>query len=194
MNERLKKQIDFITEIDKLKNIYRQTYVLNEDRKENDSEHSWHIAVLAFILAEYSDEPVDVLKTVKMLLIHDIVEIDAGDTYYYDSEGYKSKREREEKASERIFGLLPDDQRDEMLSLWNEFEERKTPESKFANVLDHVQPLTLNYKKHGIAWQEHGIYRNQVLERNSYMKDGSETLWNYVNEIVNDAHKNGWLK
>ena len=194
MNERLKKQIDFITEIDKLKNIYRQTYVLNEDRKENDSEHSWHIAVLAFILAEYSDEPVDVLKTVKMLLIHDIVEIDAGDTYYYDSEGYKSKKEREEKASERIFGLLPDDQRDEMLSLWNEFEERKTPESKFANVLDRVQPLTLNYKKHGIAWQEHGIYRNQVLERNSYMKDGSETLWNYVNEIVNDAHKNGWLK
>ena len=108
--------------------------------------------------------------------------------------GTNPKKEREEKASERIFGLLPDDQRDEMLSLWNEFEERKTPESKFANVLDHVQPLTLNYKKHGIAWQEHGIYRNQVLERNSYMKDGSETLWNYVNEIVNDAHKNGWLK
>ena len=142
MNERLKKQIDFITEIDKLKNIYRQTYVINEDRKENDSEHSWHIAILAFILAEYSDEPVDVLKTIKMLLIHDIVEIDAGDTYYYDSEGYKTKAGREKKASERIFGLLPDDQRDEMLSLWNEFEERKTPESKFANVLDHVQPLT----------------------------------------------------
>lgn len=194
MNERLKKQIDFITEIDKLKNIYRQTYVLNEDRKENDSEHSWHIALLAFILAEYSDEPVDVLKTIKMLLIHDIVEIDAGDTYYYDNDGYNSKKEREEKASERIFGLLPDDQRDEMISLWNEFEERITPESKFANILDHVQPITLNYKKQGIAWKEHGIYKNQVLERNSYMKDGSETLWNYVNEIIDDAHKNGWLK
>ena len=129
-----------------------------------------------------------------MLLIHDIVEIDAGDTYYYDSEGYKTKAGREKKASERIFGLLPDDQRDEMLSLWNEFEERKTPESKFANVLDHVQPLTLNYRKEGIAWKEHGIQKNQVLERNSYMQDGSQTLWNYVNEIVNDAHEKGWLK
>ena len=194
MDERLQKQLAFALEIDKEKEIFRQTYLADASRKENDSEHSWHIAVLAFILAEYSDEPVDVLKTIKMLLIHDIVEIDAGDTYYYDSEGYKSKREREEKASERIFGILPDDQRDEMISLWNEFEERKTPESKFANVLDHVQPLTLNYRKHGIAWKEHGIHKNQVLERNSYMQDGSETLWNYVNEIVNDAHKNGWLK
>ncbi len=129
-----------------------------------------------------------------MLLIHDIVEIDAGDTYYYDSEGYKTKSEREKKASERIFGILPDDQREEMLALWNEFEERKTPESKFANVLDHVQPLTLNYKKQGIAWKEHNVNKNQVLEKNSYMQDGSEILWNYVNEIVNDAHKKGWLK
>ncbi len=194
MNERLKKQIEFITEIDKLKNIYRQTYVLGEDRKENDSEHSWHIAILAFLLAEYSNEPIDILKTIKLVLIHDIVEIDAGDTYYYDDDGYKTKEIREEKASQRIFGLLPDDQRSEMYELWREFEDRKTPESKFANVIDHVQPIILNYSKQGIAWKEHNISKNQVLERNSYMKDGSEDLWNCINEIVNDANKKGWLK
>lgn len=194
MNERLKKQIEFITEIDKLKNIYRQTYVLGEDRKENDSEHSWHIAILAFLLAEYSNEPIDVLKTIKLVLIHDIVEIDAGDTYYYDDEGYKTKEIREEKASQRIFGLLPDDQRNEMYELWREFEDRKTPESKFANVIDHVQPIILNYSKQGIAWQEHNISKNQVLERNIYMKDDSEDLWNYINEVINDATKKGWLK
>lgn len=194
MDERLKKQMDFISEIDRLKNIYRQTYVLGEDRKENDAEHSWHIAVLAFILSEYSEKTVDVLKTIKMLLIHDIVEIDAGDTYYYDNEGYKTKADREKKAAERIFGILPDDQRDEMLSLWNEFETNETPESKFANVLDHIQPLTLNYRNQGRAWQEHDVNKNQVIERNQYMQEGSQTLWNYVNEIVNEAQKNGWLK
>ncbi|MGN0605217.1 MAG: HD family hydrolase [Oscillospiraceae bacterium] len=193
IDERLKKQIEFIVEIDKLKNIYRQTYVLNEDRKENDSEHSWHLAMMAFLLAEHSNQPVDVLKVMKMVLIHDIVEIDAGDTYCYDKEGYKDKAEREEKAAKRIFGILPDDQRDEMYSLWREFEEMNTPESKFAAVLDRVQPLTLNYRKNGISWQEHDVKMEMVLERNKHVDDGSEEIWKYVLEILEDSHNKGWI-
>ncbi len=193
ISERLKKQIEFIVEIDKLKNIYRQTYVLHEDRKENDSEHSWHTALMAFILAEYSNNEIDVLKTMKMMLIHDIVEIDAGDTYCYDKEGYKDKAEREEKAAERLFGMLPDDQRDEMYSLWREFEEMNTPESKFAAVLDRIQPLTLNYRKNGISWQEHNVKKDMVLERNKHVADGSEEIWQYVLELLDDAHKKGMI-
>lgn len=193
IDERLKKQIEFIVEIDKLKNIYRQTYVLHEDRKENDSEHSWHLAMMAFLLAEHSNQPIDVLKVMKMVLIHDIVEIDAGDTYCYDKEGYKDKAEREEKAAKRIFGILPDDQRDEMYSLWREFEEMNTPESKFAAVLDRVQPLTLNYRKNGISWQEHDVKMEMVLERNKHVNDGSEEIWKYVLEILEDSHSKEWI-
>lgn len=194
ISERLRKQIEFMIEIDKLKNIYRQTYVLNENRKENDSEHSWHLAMLVFLLSEYSKEPVDVLKVIKMVLIHDIVEIDAGDTYCYDEEGYKTKEIREMKGAERIFGLLPDDQRDELFSLWREFEENQTAESRFANVIDRVQPIILNYTNSGKAWQEHGIYRNQVVERNKYISESSEKIWEYILEIINDATEKGWLK
>lgn len=193
ISERLKKQIEFIVEIDKLKNIYRQTYVLHENRKENDAEHSWHIALMAFLLAEHSNTEIDVLKTMKMLLIHDIVEIDAGDTYCYDTEGYKDKAEREQKAADRIFGILPDDQRDEMQDLWHEFEEMKTPESKFAAVLDRIQPLTLNYRKDGISWQEHDVKKDMVLERNKHVADGSEEIWQYVLELLDDAHKKGMI-
>lgn len=193
IDERLKKQIEFIVETDKLKNIYRQTYVLHEDRKENDAEHSWHLAMMAFLLAEHSNQPVDVLKVIKMVLIHDIVEIDAGDTYCYDKEGYKDKAEREEKAAKRIFGILPDDQRDEMYSLWREFEEMNTPESKFAAVLDRIQPLTLNYRKNGISWQEHDVKMEMVLERNKHVDDGSEEIWKYVLEILEDSHNKEWI-
>ena len=143
--EKLRKQMDFIIEIDKMKNIYRQTLVLNEDRAENDAEHSWHLAMMVMLLSEYANEPIDVLHTIKMVLIHDIVEIDAGDTYCYDEEGYKDKNERETKAAERIFGILPHDQKNEMYNLWLEFEDRKTPEAKFAAVLDRIQPIMLNY-------------------------------------------------
>ena len=192
--DRLRKQLDFILELDKMKNLYRQTYVLHEDRKENDAEHSWHLAILAFMLAEYSKEPVDVLHVMKMVLLHDVVEIDAGDTYCYDSEGYKSKAEREEKAAQRIFGLLPDDQRDEFYALWREFEDSETADARFAAVLDRIQPLLLNYTKGGVSWQEHGIRREQVLARNSQYLDVSDELAEVILDIINDAESKGWLK
>ena len=194
MNERLKKQLDFMLELDKIKNIYRQTYVLHEDRKENDAEHSWHLAILAFMLEEYAAEPIDILKVIKMVLLHDVVEIDAGDTYLYDEEGYKSKAEREEKAAQRIFGLLPDDQRDEYYALWREFEDDITYESRFASILDRMQPLLLNYTKGGIAWKEHGVHKEQVLSRNRPYFDASQELAEVIGSVIEDATAKGWLK
>lgn len=194
MNERLKKQLDFMLELDKMKNIYRQTYVLHEDRKENDAEHSWHLAILAFMLEEYAAEPIDTLKVIKMVLLHDVVEIDAGDTYLYDEEGYKSKAEREEKAAQRIFGLLPDDQRDEYYALWIEFEDDITYESRFASILDRMQPLLLNYTKGGIAWKEHGVHKEQVLSRNRPYFDASHELAEVIESVIEDAAAKGWLK
>lgn len=194
MDDRLRKQLDFMIELDKMKNLYRQTYVLHEDRKENDAEHSWHLAILAMLLSEYSDEPVDVLRVIKMVLVHDVVEIDAGDTYCYDSEGYKSKAEREEKAAQRIFGLLPDDQREEFYALWREFEDSETADARFAAVLDRLQPLTLNYTKGGISWQEHGIRREQVLARNTEYFDVSDKIAEAIKEMIDDASDKGWLK
>lgn len=194
MNERLKKQLDFMLELDKMKNIYRQTYVLHEDRKENDAEHSWHLAILAFMLEEYAAEPIDTLKVIKMVLLHDVVEIDAGDTYLYDEEGYKSKAEREEKAAQRIFGLLPDDQRDEYYALWREFEDDITYESRFASILDRMQPLLLNYTKGGIAWKEHGVHKEQVLSRNQPYFDASHELAEVIESVIEDAAAKGWLK
>ena len=194
MNERLKKQLDFMLELDKMKNIYRQTYVLHEDRKENDAEHSWHLAILAFMLEEYASEQIDTLKVIKMVLLHDVVEIDAGDTYLYDEEGYKSKAEREEKAAQRIFGLLPDDQRDEYYALWREFEDDITYESRFASILDRMQPLLLNYTKGGIAWKEHGVHKEQVLSRNRPYFDASHELAEVIESVIEDAATKGWLK
>ena len=192
--ERLRKQLDFMLELDKMKNLYRQTYVLHEDRKENDAEHSWHIAVLAFLLAEYSSQPVDVMHVMKMVLLHDVVEIDAGDTYCYDSEGNKTKAEREEKAARRIFGLLPDDQRDEYYTLWREFEDSETPDARFAAVLDRIQPLMLNYTRNGQSWKEHDVAKEQVLGRNKeYFKD-SEQIGKLITAIIRDASDKGWLK
>ncbi len=194
MDERLKKQLDFMLELDKMKNLYRQTYVLHEDRKENDAEHSWHIAILAFLLAEYANEPIDVTHVMKMVLLHDVIEIDAGDTYCYDTEGYKSKAEREEKAARRIFELLPDDQRDEFYALWREFEDSETADARFAAVLDRIQPLMLNYTKGGISWQEHGIAMEQVLNRNKEYFSSSDKLADVIKSVINDAHEKGWLK
>ena len=194
MNDRLKKQIDFMLELDKMKNLYRQTYVLHENRRENDAEHSWHIAILAFMLAEYSNEPIDVPHVMKMLLLHDVVEIDAGDTYCYDEDGNKTKAEREGKAARRIFGLLPDDQRDEFYALWREFEDSVTPEARFAAVLDRIQPLLLNYTKGGISWQEHGIRKEQVLARNIAYFSTSDILSEAIKQVIEDAYSKGWLK
>lgn len=194
ITERLKKQLEFMLELDRMKNIYRQTYVMHENRKENDAEHSWHIAVMAFLLQEYADSEIDTFRVMKMLLVHDVVEIDAGDTYRYDTEGYKTKADREEKAAQRIFGILPDDQQKEFYGLWREFEDIKTNEAKFANVLDRIQPMILNYMKGGISWQEHGIYGSQVAEKNSGTAEISAQLAEVISKVIEDAVKKGWLK
>ncbi|MBR3420866.1 MAG: HD domain-containing protein [Ruminococcus sp.] len=194
MNDRIKKQLDFMLELDKMKNLYRQTYVLHEDRKENDAEHSWHLAILAMLLSEYAAQPVDVLHVMKMVLIHDVVEIDAGDTYCYDAEGYKSKADREEKAAQRIFGLLPDDQREEFYTLWREFEDSETNDARFAAMLDRLQPIMLNYTKGGRSWQEHGIHKEQVLARNLPYLSESEQLADVIRSVIDEAAEKGWLK
>ncbi|MCR5015387.1 MAG: HD domain-containing protein [Ruminococcus sp.] len=194
MNDRIKKQLDFMLELDKMKNLYRQTYVLHEDRNENDAEHSWHLAILAMLLSEYAAQPVDVLHVMKMVLIHDVVEIDAGDTYCYDAEGYKSKADREEKAAQRIFGLLPDDQREEFYTLWREFEDSETNDARFAAMLDRLQPIMLNYTKGGRSWQEHGIHKEQVLARNLPYLSESEQLADVIRSVIDDAAEKGWLK
>ena len=184
MKEDLKKKLDFIMELDKIKNITRQTYISDGSRKENDAEHSWHLALMCFVLAENSNEPIDVLKTMKMVLMHDVIEIDAGDTYAYDAEGNKTKRARELKAAERIYAILPEEQAKEYRGLWDEFEAMETPEAKFANVLDKIQPLLLNDATNGIAWEEHGIKASQVLKRNARVHEGSEELWEYARALI----------
>ncbi|MBE5942323.1 MAG: HD domain-containing protein [Lachnospiraceae bacterium] len=192
--ERLKKQLAFTLELDKLKKIERQSYLSDSSRHENDSEHSWHLALMAMLFGEYANEPVDILRVMKMVIIHDTVEIDAGDTYAYDTTGNATKREREEKAADRIFNILPEDQAKEMRALWEEFEAGETPEAKFANALDRVQPLMLNDITDGRAWREHGISAEQVLTRNKHVKDSSEELWNHVQSLVEKNVELGNLK
>ncbi len=178
--ERLQKQFAFIQEIDKEKNVFRQTYLADANRKENDAEHCWHMAVMAMLLSEYSNEEIDVLHTMSLALIHDLVEIYAGDTYAYDTEGNADKLERETAAADKLFALLPDDQRDKMRGLWDEYEALETPESKFANTLDKIQPLMLNNASGGLSWKEHGVKASQVYERNKKTAEGSVRLWEYV--------------
>jgi len=205
---RLEAQLAFLMEADKLKNIYRQTYTRIDDlppmpdgsnvtkpypRKENDAEHSFSLALFTAILAEYSNEPIDVLKTMKMVLVHDIVEIDAGDTYCYDDAGNSTKADREQRAAERLFGLLPKEQKEEFRSLWEEFEERQTSEAKFAAVMDRIQPLLLNLSRDGISWQEHGIHLHQVQGRNKLVAEGSQSLSDYIFALLDDANKRGIL-
>lgn len=179
---RIDRQMDFIREIDREKEIVRQTYLADGSRKEDDAEHAWHMAVMTALLAEYANEKIDVGHTILMLLIHDLVEIDAGDTYAYDESGKKSQRERELRAADRIFGLLPDDQAKAMRALWDEFEARKTPEARFARTMDNMQPMMLNDASHGKSWDEHGVHLSQVLERNSRSAEGSRILWQYMQE------------
>lgn len=178
------KQISFILELDKMKHIMRQNYLSNGSRKENDAEHSWHLAVMACVLAEHSNQEIDLLKTIKMLLVHDIVEIDAGDTYAYDPAANADKRERELKAAERLFGLLPEEQAEEYRGLWDEFEAMETPEAKFANTIDKVHPFLLNSASGGKSWKEHGVRKTQILERNKRTAEGSEILWKLEEEWI----------
>ncbi len=184
MDERLKKQLDFSLEIDKTKNVFRQTSLSGSGRKENDAEHSWHMAVMAYLLREYSNERVDIAKVMIMCLIHDIVEIDAGDTYAYDSENIKTQKLREEKAKERIFSILPDDIKSEFISIFDEFEEYETAESKFAHAMDNLQPLILNNSNGGSDWREHNVTAEQVYSRQNKTKLGSQKLFEVVDEII----------
>ena len=192
--DRFKKQIEFILEVDKLKRVLRQTLLLDRTRKENSAEHSWHIALTVMILSEYAkDSDVDLFRVMKILLVHDLIEIDAGDTYCYDEEGRKDQAEREREAADRIFNLLPPDQAATLRELWDEFEERKTPESRFANALDRVQPFLHNYFTTGQVWQENDIKSDQVKSRMRPVNDGAPFLWDYVSSLIDDAVKKGFL-
>ena len=176
--QRLEKQMDFCRELDKEKEVYRQSFLCSGNRRENDAEHSWHMAVMAVILQEYANEEVDLLRVMTMLLIHDVVEIDAGDTYAYDTEAMKTQKEREAKAADRIYHLLPDDQAEMMLELFEEFEAAETAEARFARALDNIQPIMLNDASDGRDWAEKGIRISQALGRQSQTARGSEVLWN----------------
>ncbi len=193
MDERIKKQIDFSLEIDKEKNIFRQTHLTDHGRNENDAEHAWHMAVMSYLFREYANEDVDISKVMLMCLIHDIVEIDAGDTYAYDDEAIKSQKEREEKAKQRIFSILPDDQKEELMSLFEEFEENVSPEARYAHAMDNLQPLILNNSNDGDDWKEHGIKADRVYERQSKTRLGSEKLYEITDRIIRENIRKGNL-
>lgn len=192
--DRLKQQLSFLMEIDKQKEIIRQTYLSDGSRKETDAEHAWHMAIMCLILSEYANEPIDVPKTVMMLLTHDLVEIDAGDTYAYDVQGNATKRERELRAAERIYSLLPKEQGAYLRGLWDEFEAMETPEAKFANTLDKIQPVLLTDRAEGKSWLEHGVREEQILGRNQRTHEGSEILWNYIQEIIKKNVDAGFIR
>lgn len=194
MDERLKKQLAFALEIDKEKNIFRQTHLSGHGRNENDAEHAWHMAIMAYVLREHSNEKIDVAKVMLMCLIHDIVEIDAGDTYAYDAENLKTQTARENAAKERIFSLLPDEQKEELIALFDEFEAFETPESKFAHAMDNLQPLMLNNSNGGADWKEHEVTAQQVYGRQSKTRLGSETLFEVVDSIIQKNIANGQIR
>lgn len=193
MDERLKKQIDFALEADKEKNIFRQTHLSGHGRNENDAEHAWHMALMTYIFREYANEEIDIAKTMLMCLIHDIVEIDAGDTYAYDNEGLKTQKEREEKAKERIFSLLPDDQKEALTAVFDEFERNDTPEANFAHAMDNFQPLILNNSNGGSDWMEHGVSAAQVYKRQGNTEKGSKKLFEITDAIIKEHIEKGNL-
>ena len=194
MDERLKQQLEFALEIDKEKNIFRQTHLSGHGRNENDAEHAWHMAIMAYVLREYANEPVDIARVMLMCLIHDIVEIDAGDPYAYDAEGLKTQKARENAAKERIFSLLPDEQKQELMQLFDEFEEFATPESKFAHAMDNLQPLLLNNSNGGGDWKEHDVSAEQVYGRQRKTRLGSERLYEETDRILQENIRKGSLK
>ena len=191
---RLEKQLQFILEVDKLKEIYRQSLLTNGNRRENDAEHSWHLALMAIILSEHANEEVDILQVIKMVIIHDLVEIDAGDTFAYDEKGNLDKHERELKAADRIFNILPIDQAKYIYELWDEFEKRETKEAKFAAMLDRFEPILLNYTSGGKSWVKHSVTKQMVINRNEHSKEGSEIVWQKIKKIIDDAVEKGYLR
>ncbi len=191
---RFEKQLAFILEADKEKNILRQTHLSGYTRQENDAEHSWHIAMMIYLLKEYANEKFDVAKAMMMALIHDIVEIDAGDTYAYDTKGMATQKERESKAADRIFGLLPNDQKEHLIALFEEFEEGKTPEARFAKTMDNLQPILLNDYNNGADWRAHNVNKSQVLNRQKSSQLGSEEIWGFVKNLIDNNVKMGNIK
>jgi putative hydrolase of HD superfamily len=193
-HDRLARQMQFVVEVDKLKQVLRQTWLLDQSRRENDAEHSWHLALMVVVLAEYAaSEGLDLLRVLKMVLVHDLVEIDAGDTFVYDDQRARDKADRERRAADRIFDILPPDQATELRGLWEEFEARQTPESRFAAALDRLQPLMHNYHTQGRAWQAHGITSRQVVARNRHMIEGAPELWEYAETLISSAVERGYL-
>lgn len=193
ISKRLKKDIDFILELDKMKSIMRQTGLIDGSRREDDAEHSWHIAVMAMVLNEYSNAPIDVCKVIKMLLTHDLVEIYAGDTFCYDAEGNKSKKERELEAADRLYGMLDEDKGQELRSLWDEFEEMKTNEAIFAAAMDRMQPLFSNYYSGGGTWVKFNVSKEQVYKRIAPIEKASAELWEFTTNMIEDAIKKGYI-
>lgn len=193
-DDRLARQLQFILEIDKLKGIVRQSYLLDQSRRENSAEHCWHLAVMAMLLAEHANEPVDVGRVIEMVLVHDIVELDAGDVYIYDEAGAAGKAEREKQAADRIFVMLPPDQGRWLRARWEEFEACSSPEARFAAALDRMMPMMHNYYTRGKSWQEHGIRSDRVTARNSHIQEGSKALWQEAKRLIDDAVKEGFLK
>jgi len=190
---RLERQIDFVIEIDKLASVYRRTLLIDRSRNENDAEHSWRLGVMAMLLSEYAPGAIDVLRVMKMVLIHDLVEIDAGDTFCYDDAAAVGKAGRECAAADRIFAILPADQSRELRSLWEEFEAARTPEARFAAALDRLQPLLHNYYTEGAAWRAHGVTYEEVIKRNAHIADGAPRLWEFAKSLIDDASLKGWL-
>jgi putative hydrolase of HD superfamily len=192
--QRLQQQIEFMLEIDKLKHILRRTILTDRSREENSAEHSWHIAMAAFLFSEYAqDQEIDLYRVIKMMLVHDLVEIDAGDTYCYDDQSRQDQARREQAAAERIFKILPTDQSRSFRALWDEFENRDTPESKYANALDRFQPFLQNYFTKGQIWRKNNITRRQVMDRMQPVFDGAPLLWNLVNLFIDDAVEKKYL-
>ena len=194
MDERLKRQLDFALEIDKEKNIFRQTHLSGHGRNENDAEHAWHMAVMAYLMREYANEEVDITKVMLMCLIHDIVEIDAGDTYAYDEENLRTQKAREDAAKERIFSILPDDQKEELTALFDEFEAYETPEARFAHSLDNLQPLMLNNSNGGADWVEHGVTASTIYGRQRKTALGSQKLYEVTDQIIRDHVSRGTIR
>lgn len=192
-SDRLARQLAFLVEIDQAKGVLRRSYVMDGSRRENDGEHMWHVAVAASVLAEHSRHPVDTTKVVSMLLVHDIVEVDAGDTFVYDEHAGRDKAERERRGADRLFGLLPEDQGRWMRELWEEFEARTTPDARMAAAIDRLMPVLANWASGGRTWREHGISASRVRSVNAHVRDGSDTLQQVVDSLIDDAVGRGRL-
>lgn len=194
MAARLRAQLEFLIEVDRLKTVLRQSPLAAADRRENDAEHSWHLALMVPLLAEYADEPIDVGHAMKLVVLHDLVEIYAGDTPLYDEVGRLDQREREVAAADRLFAMLPADQAAEFRALWDEFEDRRTPEARFAKAMDRLEPLLLNWMANGGTWQTPGVVADDVLARKAIIKDASTPLWTFAQQLIDEATQHGWLR